>query len=128
MSLLLRMYPREWRDRYGDEIEELLASSDHPARDRLDLARGAISMRLDHLLRRAAKSAGRLIALAILGLVMAVVGAIATVNAVGHLQGGVIELPGHWWSTLAAAPLCGGVLLSLVVLIAWRRRSPPNLR
>jgi hypothetical protein len=46
MSLAVRLYPAAWRERYGDELEALLA--DHPPalRDRIDLIRGAIDARL----------------------------------------------------------------------------------
>src|SRR6202030_2664616 len=49
-ALLLRCYPRAWRDRYGDEFAELLIA-DLEERPRstsrtLDVARGAIVARL----------------------------------------------------------------------------------
>ena len=46
MSALLRLYPKAWRDRYGDELAALL--DEHPATllNRLDLIRGAVDARL----------------------------------------------------------------------------------
>jgi hypothetical protein len=46
MSVLLRLYPRAWRARYGDELAAML--EEHPASllDRLDLIRGALDARL----------------------------------------------------------------------------------
>lgn len=46
MSAILRLYPRAWRERYGDELSALL--EDHPASllDQLDLIRGALDARL----------------------------------------------------------------------------------
>jgi hypothetical protein len=46
MSAILRLYPRAWRERYGDEIVALL--EEHPASplDHLDLIRGAFDARL----------------------------------------------------------------------------------
>lgn len=37
----LRLYPRAWRDRYGDELLEMLESRRADPRDAADLARGA---------------------------------------------------------------------------------------
>jgi hypothetical protein len=42
----LRLYPRAWRDRYGDELRELAARRPIDWRARLDLARGAIDAHL----------------------------------------------------------------------------------
>lgn len=46
MSAILRLYPRDWRERYGDELAALL--EEHPASplDQLDLIRGALDARL----------------------------------------------------------------------------------
>jgi hypothetical protein len=46
MTTLLRLYPRAWRDRYGDELLALL--EEHPATlvDTFDLIRGALDARL----------------------------------------------------------------------------------
>ena len=46
MSAVLRLYPRAWRERYGDELAALLA--EHPASpgDQIDLIRGAIDAHL----------------------------------------------------------------------------------
>ena len=46
MSAILRLYPRAWRERYGDELAALL--EEHPASlaDHLDLIRGALDARL----------------------------------------------------------------------------------
>jgi hypothetical protein len=47
MSVLVRLYPRPWRDRYGDELEALLEARPPSLRDRFDVVRGAIDARLD---------------------------------------------------------------------------------
>ncbi|WP_213450860.1 hypothetical protein [Rhizomonospora bruguierae] len=44
----LALYPATVRERYGDEIAELLAASDTPARDLADTARCALRDRLSH--------------------------------------------------------------------------------
>ena len=41
MSGLIRLYPRRWRERYGAELEDLVARRPPTVRDRLDLVRGA---------------------------------------------------------------------------------------
>lgn len=46
MSRLLQLYPKPWRDRYGDELDALLGASPPVFRDRIDVVRGAIDARL----------------------------------------------------------------------------------
>jgi uncharacterized protein YndB with AHSA1/START domain len=46
-SSLLRLYPRAWRERYGDEFAELLEARPPTARDRVDILRGAIDARMN---------------------------------------------------------------------------------
>ena len=41
MNGLLRLYPAAWRDRYLDEVSDLLAERPPSFRDRLDLIVGA---------------------------------------------------------------------------------------
>lgn len=42
MSALIRLYPQAWRDRYGDELSDLLSGRAIGIDGRLDLVRGAI--------------------------------------------------------------------------------------
>ncbi|HEY8167602.1 MAG TPA: hypothetical protein VIF84_02700 [Candidatus Limnocylindrales bacterium] len=46
MSHLLRLYPRAWRERYGDEMLALLETQPASPLDQLDLIRGALDARL----------------------------------------------------------------------------------
>ncbi len=46
MSGLLRLYPRAWRARYGNEFAELLEARPPSLRDRVDIVIGAIDARL----------------------------------------------------------------------------------
>jgi len=46
VSRLVRLYPRAWRVRYGDELEALLDERRPSPRDRFDLALGALDARL----------------------------------------------------------------------------------
>lgn len=46
-AVLVRLYPREWQQRYGDEMRELLASQKLSLRTLTDLLAGAIDARLN---------------------------------------------------------------------------------
>jgi len=46
MRRLVALYPPDWRSRYGDEMEALLAARPPTIRDRVDIARGALDARL----------------------------------------------------------------------------------
>ena len=43
---LLSLYPRSWRERYGEEFAELLAARPPSLHDRIDIVRGALDARL----------------------------------------------------------------------------------
>ncbi|MEX2135463.1 MAG: Rieske 2Fe-2S domain-containing protein [Chloroflexota bacterium] len=51
VGLVLRAYPRRWRERYGAEMAALLAEREPGWRDLLDLARGGLDARLHRLVR-----------------------------------------------------------------------------
>jgi hypothetical protein len=46
VSRLLRLYPRAWRDRYGEEFLALLSERPSSFADRVDIVRGAMDARL----------------------------------------------------------------------------------
>src|SRR5262249_46122142 len=46
MTALLRLYPQDWRDRYGDEFLALLETKPPDLLDRVDIVRGAVDARL----------------------------------------------------------------------------------
>ncbi len=46
MSRLIRLYPRAWRDRYGDEVAHLIHERPPTLADRIDLVRGALDAQL----------------------------------------------------------------------------------
>jgi hypothetical protein len=112
MTRLLRLFPREWRERYGQEVEEALEHSSRPARDRLDLVRAAVSVRGQDVrsrLERAVRRAG----LGVLsGAALVLAGAAGTWWSQANLSGGVGEIPRHWWSTAACLPLAAAALLA----------------
>jgi hypothetical protein len=47
MTILIRLYPRDWRDRYEREFLDVLESRPPSRGDRLDIVRGAIDARLN---------------------------------------------------------------------------------
>ena len=49
MSRLVRLYPRAWRARYGDEFAALIAERRPTLADRVDIVRGALDARLHPL-------------------------------------------------------------------------------
>ncbi len=46
MNRLIRLYPAAWRQRYGDELAELLEERPPSMGDRLDIVRGALDARM----------------------------------------------------------------------------------
>ena len=58
MRLLLRLFPREFRDRYGDEVLELVERNESRPRDAADLVRAGLSMRCHQLARRLRQRTG----------------------------------------------------------------------
>jgi len=129
MRRLLRLYPRDWRDRYGDEVSDLLARSDRPRRDTIDLVMCALSERLGRLARRRKETPMKLRVTAAVLVALGVAGAIWSTPQLMH---GWREIPQHWWSAGATLlPLAAGLVLALV---AWRSSrtdhgaGPPDLR
>jgi len=53
VSALIRLYPREWRDRYEDEFLALLEARPPTIGDRLDIVRAALDARLHPQVRQA---------------------------------------------------------------------------
>jgi hypothetical protein len=121
---LLRLFPAQWRKRYGDEVADLLGGSRRPIRDRLDLLRVlpgehvlALSERRD-LVRWLPLLAAACIALGLTGAIL----------VIPDLQDGWVEIPGHWWSTLAVVPALVGVGLAVIAVGARRSGDGPASR
>jgi ABC-type Na+ efflux pump permease subunit len=149
MSRLLQIYPRAWRDRYADEVADLLAARPPTTRDRLDLMRGAVDawlhpQVLSSSAPRDEHAAGRSLGFAILGVlggVMWAVGGVAQhvggwdpMTGYKHNEGTMIVLAASVVTALAA--LAGGwsgmprsvglrrsavamVLFALLLLFPW---------
>jgi hypothetical protein len=120
-SLLLLLFPRRWRERYGAEVDDALQASTRPVRDGLDLLASVPSAWLGEVDARLGRRPGLRRRLEVAGAVLAVAGAVASAWAVTALRDGIVELPSHWWSTAAAVPLACGVG---IVAVARRGRRP----
>jgi hypothetical protein len=115
---LLRLYPKAFRDRYGDEVVELINRSDHPRRDALNVAVHASRLRLKTLIGRPLRHLLDVI------VVLAVFVLGYTVN---DLHGGVSEVHHHWWSSFALAVTALTIAARLAVdVVAHRHQQPPT--
>jgi len=107
---LLWLFPRDWRDRYSDEITEFLEHSRHPLSDTSDMAWCAGLMRLEQM---TAKETLMHI-LRVFSIVLIALGIVGVGRAVSELAHGWAEIPLHWWSSAAIAPLLLGAALAAV--------------
>ena len=110
MSGLLRLYPRSWRERYGEEFEDLLAQRPPSVRHRLDIARGALDAHLHPELVDPDRVVDRwwLVPLAGFGLLFLGVLVVAVSPERVDAYGSYREAP------LALVPLLGAVVLLIV--------------
>jgi hypothetical protein len=123
MKLLIRLFPRSWRERYREEIADHLARSTSPARDRLDLLMALAPMWADDTRRLplATSPMYTRTAAAILG----AIAVLSTLWATGELEDGVAEMPQHWWSTAAVLlPLMAAALVLGLGELKARRTQP----
>ncbi|MGH2784654.1 MAG: hypothetical protein ACRDJ1_05300 [Actinomycetota bacterium] len=107
--LIVRSLPRRLRARYGEEIVALLAESDRPIADRLDVAKLGSRWHLEAIMGNVWRTSA---------MVLALVSVFALGYAINGLAEGVTELPKHWWS---AAPVLGLALAGLAGLIGRGR-------
>lgn len=103
MSRLFRLYSHRFRERYGDDAAEMLARSNRPFLDRIDIAVHAVLERADYLMKTLTTVlyAGAAI--------LAVVSLVALGYSIPELAGGVRDIPRHWWSTLPLLGLLGAI-------------------
>jgi hypothetical protein len=124
MKLLLWLYPRDWRRRYGAEMEALLSQGRGGPREALDLLRGALDAHLQpqwprrrHRLRLPLAAALGVVVAALASHAVAVLLGAADAIAIHPALGPGVQLfPGR--QVLAAATLAAGWSLAAV---AWRR-------
>jgi hypothetical protein len=119
MTRLLWLFPKAWRAAHGDEVADMLASSDRPWSDRLDLVRAGVDLRTDQLIHLVHGRTMLMRSLRVTAVALAVLGLGGAAWATPQLAHGVGEIPMHWWSSLAVLPLAVGIVLAVV---AWRPR------
>ena len=128
MDRMLRLFPRAWRAAYGSEVTEMLARSERPWRDRADLVRAAAAVRghqlVDPLLERTDGMRYQLVA----GLGLVVLGVAGGFWVTPQLAHGIVELPQHWWSTLAVLPGVLGLGLAAVAATVAANRTRARRR
>jgi hypothetical protein len=130
-SWLLRLYPRDWRERYGDELQELLESGASGISAVLNVIASALYERLAPASRAGGAmnayfssvlamgrrpSAFVPISMSLAALVMVLV----TVAVSGVQRGGDEGAAAHLWQILMA----GQVPLLAFFLIKWLPRAP----
>ena len=122
MSGLLRLYPRPWRDRYGEEFEELLAQRPPSVRHRLDIVRGALDAHLNPQLVDPDRVVDRwwLVPLAGLGLFVIGVLIVAASPERFDAYGSYREAP------MALGPLLGAVAMLIVGIARLAVLLPPE--
>ena len=115
---LLRLYPKRFRDRYGDELVELINRSDHPRRDAVNVVVHASRLRLETLMVRPLRH---------LLNVLVVVAVFVLGYVVNDLQGGFSEVHHHWWSSFALVVTALAIAARFAVdVVAGRRQQPPT--
>ena len=129
MKTLLRLYPRAWRARYGDELLALLADRPATPLDLLDLVRGALDARLHPQLagtsgestERSVPMIDRLPGLAAIGggILVLIATALVAIQPVFNVGDGGRDLS---MTMLLWGP--GMVAIDLALLVATVRRPP----
>lgn len=103
--LAVGMLPAHTRDRYGQELLDVLDRSPRPLADTLDVLFLAVREHLEDPMRRpvhTVASVSLAVSLVLLGY---------TVN---DLSSGLTELPQHWWSSGAAASVIASGAVALL--------------
>ncbi len=131
MTAILRLYPRAWRERYGDELVALL--EEHPASllDHLDLIRGALDARLHPQVPGADAAPEQEIPMNQKQLgVVAAIGGIAWILAVTSLFMLPIHPGGDRDTSLAVLGLALGIAMTGIALgeLGTRVGSPTSAR
>ena len=122
MSGFLRLYPRPWRDRYGEEFEELLAQRPPSVRHRLDIVRGALDAHLHPELVDPTRVVDRwwLVPLAGFGLLILALLIVAASPERFDAYGSYREAP------MALVPLLGAVAMLIAGIARLAMLLPPE--
>ena len=117
MSGILRLYPRAWRDRYGDELVALLDERPVTLLDSIDLFRGAIDAHLHPQVTGADARPGKEIPMSqrLLG-VVAAIGGIAWILAVASMFALPRNMDGDRDTSIAVFGLAIGMALTGIAL------------
>ncbi len=94
VQLAARLLPASFRDRYGDELAELLERSPRRLADTVDVLFLAVQVHMEVLMRRPLHT----LAVVAFGASLVLFG-----YSLNDLGSGLAELPRHWWSSGAAA-------------------------
>ena len=62
----------------------------------------------------------------LVGAILVIAGTVGVAWSAPQLTHGLVEIPGHWWSTLASVPLLVGAVILLVMGLRRRTRSRPG--
>lgn len=108
---IIQLLPPEHRDRYGNEMLDLLDGSSRPAHDLIDVAAVTLRWHSEVVMRNP---------LSIVAATLAALSLFGAGYAVAELTGGVSELLEHWWSTL---PIAGLLLAAGLAVLARARRQ-----
>lgn len=124
MSRLVRIYPRSWRERYGDEFLALVSERPPSLADRVDIVRGAVDARLHPQLPGPARAPDRS-ALAPLG------GLVLLIAAVWIWANGPVQYDEYGTyrdGSAAALPFLAAMGLLLFGIYRLMKRLPPGSR
>lgn len=113
---LLRLYPAWFRDRYGDELADLLARSDHRLRDVFNVVVHAGHLRWESRMFRPLRHLTNAL------VIITVFGFGYIVNDLEH---GVTEIPRHWWSSIALVVTVLTIGARTAIDVMHRRRDQP---
>lgn len=103
--------PEEHRDRYGEEMLELLHHSSRPTGDLINVAAYVLRWHMEAALREP---------LIIVAAILAAVSLFAGGYVVAELADGLTELHKHWWRTLPFL----GFLIAVGLAVVARTQGP----
>jgi hypothetical protein len=124
VSRLLRLYPRSWRERYGEEFLGLVLERPPSFADRVDIVRGAVDARLHPQLPRPDRALDRSGFAPLGGLVLLI--AAIWIGANGRLQ--YDEYGTYRDSSAAAIPFLAAMGLLVFGIYRLMKRLPPESR
>lgn len=118
---VVRLYPRAIRDRYGEEITDLLTASPTPVRDLADVARCALSDRISQQTETMRMDRARAVALTLVTLLLIPLGLMIPLMMLGSVLAPLQFSLGGLGTSLgrAESPAYGILAVLPVGLLAW---------